>query len=106
MMEIDPHMFPPLQKNLLSKDPNCLTLDSARLRAIYKELLQRMEKWFELKVSDDDPNQFDVEVIKLKRLLDFQDMNELLVLIEFILDILMRCERQQELVERIVSISD
>ena len=65
-----------------------------------------MEKWFELKVSDDEPNQFDVEVIKLKRLLDYQDMNELLVLVEFILDILMRCERQQELVERIVSISD
>lgn len=80
-------------------------IDSARLRAIYKELLQRMEKWFELKVSD-EVNQFDVEIIKLKRLLDDLDMNELLVLIEFILDILMRCERQQELVERIVSISD
>lgn len=80
-------------------------IDSARLRAIYKELLQRMEKWFELKVSD-EVNQFDVEIIKLKRLLDDLDMNELLVLIEFILDILMRCERQQEFVERIVSISD
>jgi hypothetical protein len=91
---------------LLAKDTNSLGLiDSARLRAIYKELLQRMEKWFELKVSD-EVNQFDVEIIKLKRLLDDLDMNELLVLIEFILDILMRCERQQELVERIVSISD
>lgn len=91
---------------MLAKDTNSLgLLDSARLRAIYKELLQRMEKWFELKVSD-EVNKFDVEIIKLKRLLDDLDMNELLVLIEFILDILMRCERQQELVERIVSISD
>ena len=91
---------------MLAKDTNSLGLiDSARLRAIYKELLQRMDKWFELKVSD-EVNQFDVEIIKLKRLLDDLDMNELLVLIEFILDILMRCERQQELVERIVSISD
>lgn len=46
LMEIDPLMFPPLPTKLLSVDPNCLTLDSGRLRAIYKELLERMEKWY------------------------------------------------------------
>jgi uncharacterized protein HemX len=53
-------------------DPNCLTIDSVRLKAIYKELLQRMEKWFRKYFpSDSSSAYFDLEVINLKRLLDF-----------------------------------
>lgn len=52
LMEVEPEMFPPLPPKLLSKDPNCLTLDSARTRKIYQELLFRMEEWFKVHGED------------------------------------------------------
>jgi hypothetical protein len=71
-----------------------------RLKAIYKELLERMEKWFRKHVpSTDSGAYFDLEVINLKRLLDLQDMSELLNLIEFIFVIVMRVDKSKELIE-------
>jgi hypothetical protein len=88
-MEVEPEFFPPLPPKLLSSDPNCLTLDSARTRKIYQELLLRMEEWFKLR-GEDDFLKFESELINLKRLLENLDISQLLVLCEFILVIVVR----------------
>ena len=52
MTEIEPLYFPPLGPSLL-KDPNCMTLDSKSLTAIYKELLKQMEKWYKYRIPEE-----------------------------------------------------
>ena len=103
-MEIEPLIFPPLPPSLLSKDPNCLTLDNKRLRAIYKELFTQIEQWFRIKIPDED-QYFDSEMINVKRLIDGQDISELLVLTEYILVIVVRGESKDKMINRILQMS-
>lgn len=103
--EIDPDIFPPLPAKLLGSDPNLLTVDTVRNRAIYKEMFKQMEKWFRKRLNDDD-KLFDLEIINIKRLVEQQDFNELLHLFDFIFVIVMRGERHNELIERIVAMSE
>jgi len=88
-MEIEPDYFPPLPTRLLSKDPNCLTFDSATTRKIYQELLFRMEEWFKLR-DEEEHLSFESELINLKRLIENLDICQLLTLCEFILVIVVK----------------
>jgi signal transduction histidine kinase len=102
-MEIDPVMFPSLSTHLLQPDTH--NIEIARLREIYQEMLKMMERWFRTFLPDDE-DRFELEVINVKRLLDRADPNELLILFEFICVIAMRSDRMDELVRRIIDMSD
>ncbi len=61
-------------------------------------MLQQMELWFEAHGdSFGGVRAFKPSKIDLKKLIDYQDINELLVLIEFILNIVLKCDNADEL---------
>ena len=66
-----------------------------------------MELWFN-NHSDDvsSMRQFKPSVIDLKKLIESQDINELLVLIEFILCIILKCDNSEELIQCFLNIPE
>jgi hypothetical protein len=49
---------------------------------------------------------YDSDLINIKRLIDDQDTNELLNLTEYILAIVVRGEKQEEMIDRIFKLSE
>lgn len=55
---------------------------------------------------EDESMYFDGEVISLKRLLDRQNVSELLYLVEFILIVAVKGEKKDEMISKILSLDE
>ena len=70
-------------------------------------MVSQMELWFNSNVeAASGMKQFKPEVIDLKKLIEHQDINEVLVLTEFILCIILKCENSEDLLQRFLEIQE
>ena len=72
-------------------------LDESNLKKIYKHMLSQMQAWFADHHSDRTENQivFDPKMVDLNRLVNEQDINEVLVLAEYIMVIVVQGENNE-----------
>lgn len=70
--------------------------------------MKQIEQWFRLNLSEDDQMKinYDSDLINIKRLIDDQDTNELLNITEYILAIVVRGEKQEEMIDQIFKLSE
>jgi hypothetical protein len=68
-------------------------------------MMNCLEGWFAIKMEDESIF-FDSEMISVKRLLEKQDINELLYLIEFILIVAVKGEKKDEMINKILSLDE
>ena len=85
--EIAPSHFKQFPQSILPKVKDTQTLKEPQLKKIYKHMLKQMRAWFDDNNSEKQDNQiyFDPKTINLTRLIKEQDINEILVLTEFIM---------------------
>ncbi len=70
-------------------------------------MLQQMELWFETHGdSSGGVRAFKPSKIDLKKLIEHQDINELLVLVEFILNIVLKCDNSEDLLQAFVELPE
>lgn len=116
MEEIDGSYFKAFPSTTLPKNPMKSRLESTQLKKIYKHMLLQIELWFSDGADSDsaaeDPSRrqnsgafFKPEQINLQRLIELQDVTELLCLLEFVLQIVVQCENKVELLNRFLEIS-
>lgn len=102
MEEIDPEYFEEWPYSVLNKQDLRAKQDPKVLRKVYKHMLEQMELWYEANseaVRDMRP--FRPDQIDLRKLVEQQDINQLLVVIEFILCIVLKCENCEILIENL-----
>ena len=91
MEEIEPDFFPELSVDTLPKGEEMKQLSHTRLRKVYRKMLDGMETWFHQNGDKDTVKKtFKRELIDLQRLYEYQDLNEILIIIEFVMVIVVR----------------
>lgn len=75
------------------------------LKDVYGQMMTCLEGWFAIKMEDEQIF-FDSEMISVKRLLEKQDLSELLYLIEFILIVAVKGEKKDEMINKILSLDE
>jgi len=105
MEEIDEEFFKAFPFKTLNEQEARPRQDQKTLKKVYKHMLSQMELWFN-HYSDSSTGMrlFKPEIIDLKKLIEFQDINELLVLIEFVLCIVLKCENSENLLSRFLEL--
>lgn len=100
MEEIDPEYFKEFPYKDLNKQEAKPVQETKTLKKVYKYMLGQMELWFNAhEEASKGMRTFKSDIIDLTKLIEQQDINELLVLIEFIFCIILKCERSGELIE-------
>ena len=81
-------------------------LDESSLKKIYKHMLSQMQTWFVNHHNDKQDSQiiFDPKMVNLNRLVQEQDINEVLVLCEYIMVIVVQGENNEKLLERFLDL--
>ena len=81
-------------------------LDESSLKKIYKHMLSQMQSWFTDHGKDKSEGQiiFDPKMANLNRLVQEQDINEVLVLAEYIMVIVVQGENNEKLLERFLDL--
>ena len=70
-------------------------------------MLSQMELWFNAhQEASNSMRTFRHDIIDLKKLIEQQDINELLVLIEFILCIVLKCDNSEQLVSQFLQLEE
>ena len=105
MEEIEPRYFEELPYNVLPKNNDDILnqLTHNELKKIYHHMFLQMELWFSHNQEKDDHMKkvFKKDLINLGRLIEYQDINEVLIVLEFVMVIVVRGKNSQELLERI-----
>lgn len=98
MEEIDAEYFRELPYSTLSKKDTKMEQDPKVLKKVYKHMLQQMELWFNAHSdASNEMRPFKPDRIDLIKLIQYQDINEVLVVIEFILCIVLKCANSENL---------
>ena len=69
-------------------------------------MFSQMDLWFQQNQGDNSNStrSFRPDIIDLKKLIDSQDINQLLVLVEFILCIVLKCQNSADLCSRFLDL--
>ena len=107
MEEIEPAYFKPFPYSVIPKNAPKEVLEKQVLKKIYKHMLNQMQVWFQDKADEmkETNIQFQANTINLQRLYSEQDMNEVLVLAEYIMVIVVQGENSIKLLERLFDLS-
>ena len=98
MEEIDAEYFRELPYSTLSKKDSRMEQDPKVLKKVYKHMFQQMELWFNAHSdASNEMRPFKPDRIDLIKLIQYQDINEVLVVIEFILCIVLKCANSENL---------
>ena len=105
MEEIDPQYFQEFSYKDLNKQEARQEQEVKTLKKVYKHMLTQMELWFSAhQEAMNSMRSFKHDIIDLNKLIVQQDINELLVLIEFILCIILKCENYEQLIQQFVQL--
>lgn len=86
-------------------EPRLIAKSTDIVKDVYNQMMNCLEGWFAIKMEDESIF-FDSEMISVKRLLEKQDINELLYLIEFILIVAVKGEKKDEMINKILSLDE
>ena len=91
MEEIEPEYFNELKYEVLPKSEGTHVLPDLRLKKIYGHLVCQMELWFQQNTDEEIVKKnFRRDLVDLTRMIEYQDINELLILREFIMVIVVK----------------
>ena len=94
MEEIEPDYFKELSFNILPKNESKSVLNDFDLKKIYRHMVLQMELWFLQNDGDKEvKNSFRKDMVDLKKLVEVQDINELLIILEFVMIIVAKGSR-------------
>jgi len=108
MEEIEPDYFQEFPYSVISKKDASSQQDPKVLKKVYKHMLVQMELWFENRADNAKKasTTFRPDLVNLKKLIEQKDINELLVLVEFILVIVLHGSQSLQLVETFATLTD
>ena len=108
MEEIDPNTFKQFPSQVLPKNLAKSVLDESSLKKIYKHMLAQMQQWFADHHNDKPESHivFDPKMVNLNRLVQEQDINEVLVLAEYIMVIVVQGQNNEKFLERFLDLPD